>query len=229
MKQRDFSFLTDHFNYEVFELTPEHRLTSYIMQKWKESDAVKLMQEQKIKYACVLKEISSDEILYSFESAEQIDINTILIAYQFYLKQLPSLYLSDVAIFFAALFDAEYLCDNLFEVDENYPSEFAAELLKETYGNVLFYDQFTTLLAACLPAAENTYQGRNEYRLAFNIGKMTKLEKFETMSLPDGANLAKFLKEYTPLHKWDPGWYGFIKHPTHKLAYEFITRTKKYL
>lgn len=229
MKQRDFSFLAKFFNYEVFELTPEHRLTSYIVQKWKESDTVKLMEEQKIKYACVLKEISSDEILYSFESAEQIDIDTILKVYQFYLRQLPSLRLSDVAIFFAALFDAEYLCDNLFEVDENYPSEFAAELLKETYGNVIFYDQFTTLLAACLPAAENTYQNRNEYRLAFNTGKMAKLEKLETMTLPDGINLAKFLKKYTPIHKWDSEWYGFIGHPTHKIAFDFITRAKKYL
>ena len=108
MKQRDFSFLTDHFNYEVFELTPEHRLTSYIVQKWKELDTVKLMQAQKIKYACVFKENSSDEILYSFESAAQINIDTILKAYQFYLRQLPSLRLSDTAIFFAALFDRAF-------------------------------------------------------------------------------------------------------------------------
>lgn len=229
MKQRDFSFLAEHFNFETFELTPDHRFTQYILNGWKEMDNVKLMQERKMNYACVLKEISTDEILYEIVSPEPIDIATTLKAYHFYLKQLPSLSLSDVAIFFAAMFNDKYLCDNIFKFDEDYPSEFAAELLKDTYGNVIFGYQFTTLIAACLPPVENTYHDRNDYRLAFNKGMTRILDKFETMALPDGVNLANFLKKYTPIYKWNSDWYGHIVQPTHKMAFDFITRAKKYL
>ena len=140
-----------------------------------------------------------------------------------------ALSLSDVALFFAVEWGNKNLYENIFKIDENYPSEFAAELMKETYGTVLFYDQFTTLLAACLPPRENTYQDRNEYRLAFNVGRVDKLKNLETMTLPDGVNLVEFLLKYTVNKNNGADWYGFIGNSTHKLAYNFIVRAKKYL
>jgi len=229
MKQRDFSFLAEHFNFETFELTPEHRLTNYIFKELKDSGRSEWPVYQDIKYACVFKEMSTDEVLYSFPSPSPIDIEDELRGYNFYLKLLPSLSLADVALFFAVEWGNKNLYENIFKTDESYPSEFAAELLKETYGNVLFYEQFTTLLAACLPARENTYQDRNEYRLAFNVGRVDKLKNLETMTLPDGVNLVEFLLKYTVNKNNGADWYGFIGNSTHKLAYNFITRAKKYL
>ncbi len=229
MKQRDFSFLTKHFDFETFEITPEHRLTKQIFKKWEEWVLTESSKEDNIKYACAFKGMSSDTILFSYESSEPINSDAYLKGYYFYLKQLPSLNLSDVAMFFAFEWYNENLIEGIFKIEENYPSEFAAELLKETYGKVVFTNQFTTLLAACLPVKENSHKDREGYRRGFNMSATDKFKKMESMYLPDGVNLAEVLRKYTINKNNGIENYGFISHPTHKIAYDFITRAKKYL
>lgn len=229
MKQRDFSFLADHFNFEVFELTPEHPLTNTILKELEDSGQREWAFNNNIKYAGVFKEISTNEVLYTLLNQIPLKLNNELKGYDFYLKKLPSLSLADVAMFFAMDWKNKNLYENIFKMDENYPSEFAAELLKETYGKVIFTNQFTTLLAACLPQKENTHKDRDEYRKAIGLSLVDKLKKFETVVLPDGVNLNEFLLKYT-INKYNGSdRYGFIKQPNHKLAYNFITRAKKYL
>ena len=113
MKQRDFSFLEEHFNFEIFELTPEHRLTNYIFKEMVDSGRSEWPIHKNPKYACVFKEMSTDEVIFSFESQEPINIDNELKGYNFYLKLLPSLSLADVALFFAVEWRNKNLYENI--------------------------------------------------------------------------------------------------------------------
>ena len=118
-----------------------------------------------------------------------------------------------------------YLLDGLFEIAPNFKYPFAATFFKDTYGKMLFDYQFTSLLSICLPVFEKTPTQINDYLRALNTGEDDKLKRLETFTMPDGTNLAQYLKENIPIKKvFSINEYGQVVKPTHKFAYQVSKR-----
>jgi hypothetical protein len=217
----NYSFLAEHFGFKFFDIKSNDPLVGEMKKYYAEINFEHWQDYQHA--AAFIEKKSGDAILFDI-SNNSFDYD----CYGFYLKQLPSLKLSDVAFFFTLLQDGTFLKDAIFKIPDNYPSTFAKEILKETYGNVVYSHQLLLLLASCLPKEEVSHKQLNEYRKDFGLRRASFFEKLENLFLPDGCNLGELLRQYTPRKIADCD-FGFVTLSTHKLAFDFIQKAKKYL
>ena len=86
------------------------------------------------------------------------------------------------------------------------------------------------LLSCSLKGDDNQHNYINEYRRLFNCRAKKVFDKIEELYLPDGYSLYKLLESYTPYenNKYSGG-FGFLRTPTHKVAWDFIVKAKKYI
>ena len=216
-------WMLESFNFEYFMIKRSHRL----MRKLR-THLIRMghtnWEEYTLKYAAAFRAQRDDSVLFFDTSSEPMG-KGLEASYLFYLKQLPSLSMSDVAMLIALIGRDNYLCEGVFEVAPNFKYPFAATFFKDTYGQVIFDYQFTSLLSICLPGLERTPTQINDYLRALKTGNDEKLKKFETLSMPDGTNLAQYLKENTPIKKvFSKSEYGQVAKPTHKFAYQVCKR-----
>lgn len=223
MQQQDFSHLKDHFSFEVFDLNSAHRFSETLIEKAEKQ----FFHLEDFPFGIVFYEKETDFILYSLHSSS-MDCNYE--PFEFYLKQLPTLELSDVAYFFSLIDFKIPLQSKAFKFDELYPSEFSKEFLKDTYGNVVYTYQLMQLISFCLRPEERDFNLMNDYRRGYNKRLSKTFEKLKTLYLPDGYSLYELLRNYTPTKtsEFDKE-FGFVCSPRHSLAYEFIQRAKKYI
>jgi hypothetical protein len=149
-------------------------------------------------------------------------------SFGYYLDRLPGMDLHSVAFLFALLSGRPEKLDEPFTFGPGYPSEFAALYLKDTFGHVVYTDQFMELLSFCPPSEENNHDKRNEYRRLYNQKQGDFLEKLNQLTLPDGCSLYELMKMATPLRR-EHDAFGLLMEPNHKMAYTFVAAAKKYL
>ncbi len=216
-----YTFLNEHFNFEFFDVQSNHPL----VEKMKENyERINFIHWKDYKNGAAFIEKKSGDVIFFDISNNPFNYA----CYPFYLKQLPSLKLSDVAFFFTLLDNGNFLKDEIFKVPDDYPSVFAKEILSETYGNVVYTHQLVLLLANCLPQEEVSHFQLNEYRKDFGLRRDSFFVKMKNLFLPDGYNIGELLKAYTPYKKTDND-FGFVTLSTHKMAFDFIQKAKKYL
>ncbi len=216
-------WMLESFNFEYFMIKRSHRL----MKKLK-TQLIRVghkdWEKYNLKYAAAFREQRDDSVLFFDTSSEPMG-RGLQTSYLFYLKQLPSLCVTDVAMLFALMGKDNYLLDGVFEIDANFKYPFAASIFKDTYGKMLFDYQFTSLLSICLPVFEKTPSNINDYLRALKTGQNDKLKRLQTLTMPDGTNLAGYLKENTPIKKvFSTNEYGQVVKPTHKFAYQVSKR-----
>jgi hypothetical protein len=147
--------------------------------------------------------------------------------FKFYLGQLPSLELHDVAFFFNLLDEEDRYLEGIFQWPKDYPSTFCREYLKDTYGYVTYNYQFMHLVQFSYPEA-TSYPVMNDYRNKYNKRLPDIYKSLEKLYLPDGYNLAQLMKHYTIKSKYFE-YYGFVTYSSHGTAYKFIACAQKYL
>ena len=216
-------WMVESFNFEYFMIKRSHRL----MKKLR-THLVRVghtdWETYNLKYAAAFREQRDDSVLFFDTSSEPIGTG-LQTSYLFYLKQLPSLSVSDVAMLFALMGKDNYLIEGIFEMTPNFKYPFAATFFNDTYGQVLFDYQFTSLLSICLPVFEKSPTQLNEYLRALKTGQDHKLKRLETLTMPDGTNLSQYLKENTPIKRvFSTNIYGQVVKPTHKFAYKVSKR-----
>jgi hypothetical protein len=220
MQKTKFGFLSNHFHYYQFEIIPGSEFHNQVKKQYQDNYG-------DYKYGICLIENETKSILdiCCLTNDDTSDFSS----FHFYLNQLPNLDLNSIALLLALISNTHSrLTNNFFQIPHNYPSQFAKIFLKDTFGQVVFTFQFMQLLSFCLPQSENSHNQINEYRRLYNLRQADFFKKLEGLYLPDGYSLYKLLKTYTPYHSM-PNNFGFLTRPTHKLAYEFIEKAKKYI
>lgn len=221
MQQKNFSFLNEHFVFETFQVESHYRFKELVNQD---------LQKRKIdlkdyNFINTFYEKDTDHLI-TFDISTRADFNNAWL--EFYLKQLPSLALSDIRYMFAMGNTNNQLLPNAFKIPADYPSEFCREFLKDTYGRVVYTWQFMELLSCCLLGEENSHKQLDEYRRWYNNRMAKVFPLIEQLNLPDGYNLNKLLREFTPLRPVDSE-YGFVIRPLEYHPWDFIQRAKKYI
>jgi hypothetical protein len=217
MKAKNLAVLNNYFKCQYFDLKANINLHTQFESYYKE-------QTKEYQYGLGIIELSTNQILVLGLSNE-ID-NNLLFEHQ--LSQMPNLNLQNVLMLFALVQSKQVLTFNPFNEPENYPSQFAIELLKETNGYVLFRYQLMQLLSSCLPVGENNTEQIVEYTRQYNNRNASFLKKLETLYLPDGYCLEDLLLKYTLIDNNNCS-FGFVSHTMYILAYQFIQQSKKYL
>lgn len=222
MQKSKFGILANYFHYNQFEINKKDN--SKLLEKVKEyyNDVY-----QNYKYATCLIETETNDILY-VSCLTNID-NLNVKRFGFYLDQLPNLELNTVSMLLAFSSQSNStLLNDIFQIPENYPSDFCRMYLKDTFGRVVFTFQFMELLSFCLASEENNTKQITEYKRLFNQRNSSFFEKLNSLYLPDGYSLYKLLKKHTPFES-DSTDFGFVTHAKQDIAYKFIKRANKYL
>lgn len=219
MDDSKFGFLSNHFSFHHFELSQSCEFYEQVKTFYPDT-----YFDYKYGVCFIEKETKTVLNIVCLTNDDNSDFSS----FQHYLNQLPNLDLNNVAFLFALTSDNNSrLLNNVFQIPENYPSEFAQSFLKETSGQIIYTYQLMELLSFCLPQSENNHNQINEYRRLYNLRQADFYKKLEELYLPDGYNLYKLLKSYTPYYSTTND-FGFLRVPTHKLAYRFIEKAKKY-
>ena len=223
MLHQDFSFLSRHFAYEIVDLKSHHRFSQLLTSKNK----ISYPEFTDLQYAEVFYEKECDNIIsWSLSSSKDNNYD----AFDFYLKQLPSFTLSNVAYFFSLIAPDIQLANNVFAFKKNYPSEFCRDFLNITHGYVVYTYQLMQLIDFCMPLGKSGHNLMNEYRRLFNLRSPKMFSEIEQMYLPDGNNLGELLQLYTPIkYTGQTCPYGFVINPTYVVAHSFIACVRKYI
>lgn len=220
MQKTKFGFLSNHFHYYHFEITPNNEFYNQTVTHYGDC-----YLDYKYGIGLIENETKSILEICCLTNDEDSDFSS----FRFYLDQLPNLELNSVALLFALTSNNHSRrINNVFHIPKNYPSEFGKAFLKDTFGQVIFTFQFMELLSFCLPKDENSHNQINEYRRLYNTRQADFYKKLESLYLPDGYSLYELLKAYTPYDTMTND-FGFITYPTHKLAFKFIEKAKHYL
>jgi hypothetical protein len=217
MKTNNLEILNNYFKCQYFELNTDINIYKQFESYYKE-------QTLNHQYGLGIKELATNQILV-LGLANDIE-NDLLFEHQ--LSQMNSLSLQNVLMLFALVLSKQAPTFNPFYEPENYPSQFASELLQETNGYVLFRNQLMQLLSSCLPSEKNNTKQIVEYTRQYNSRNASFFKKLETLNLPDGYCLSDLLKKYTLIENNNCS-FGFVSHPMYILAYQFIQQSKKYL
>jgi hypothetical protein len=223
MQKKNFAHLKEHFVYETFQLDSQHR---FVETAKKYYEKIKF-DTQGYNFINAFYEKDTDYIFH-FNISQKDDFKND--AFEFYLKQLPVLDLSNITYLFTLTNWTKKLLPNAFEFATDYPSEFCKEFLKDTYGKVIYPWQYMQLLSCCLQGEANNHTQINEYRRWYNLRMAKMFTILETLYLPDGYSLTKLLQEHTPLTTTEEDYgYGFVSKPDTAYSWEFIQRAKKYI
>ena len=221
MEQKNYVQLKNHFIFETFECASAHRFANHLKRYYGEIG----YDYTKDRYANVFFEKETDHIFY-FDLSNEDDFENKGFAY--YLEQLPSLELSDVAYMFKLIGDEKNLRKNAFKFPSNYPSLFGKAALQNTYGNVIYTTQLMNLIDACLTGSQRMTKSINEYKRLYNCRAASVFREIENMVLPDSYPLSNLLKEFNLLGNQGND-YGFVSRPNYSRAWEFIEKAKKYV
>ncbi len=141
MKQPDYSFLKNYFDWQTFPVNDGNFLSKsaveYISKRYPEYN------DRDYEYASIFYEKNTNVIISCAPSDIPESYNK---SFRFYLKQLPSLGLHDVAFFFKLINEEDHFMQGIFQWPANYPSPFCKDFLKDTYGYVAYNYQFMHLV-----------------------------------------------------------------------------------
>lgn len=221
MQQKNLSILKEHFVFESFELNSQHRFVEAVLLDFQK----RKLDSKEYKFINAFYEKDSDHLI-NFEISSKDDFKNDW--FEFYLKQLPGLAISDVKYMFTLSNSLVQMLPASFEMPADYPSEFCKEFLKDTYGNIVYTWQFMELLGYCLQGDENSHKHVDEYRRWYNMRLAKVFPIIEQLYLPDGYSLDKLLRKYTRLRSADSD-YGFVIRPVVDYVWDFIQRAKKYV
>ena len=223
MNKQNLGFLSAHFHYE-------YRSAKVVALQEKGGDYMQFYEDyyEQFKYAVCLVESKTKKIIRYFFTNER---GFYFHPFMHYLNQLPDLSLKNVIYFFNLINYTENvpLLKNAFQVPDNYPSEYAKELLAETYGYLVYRYQLYELLRSCCPfeyASDDTrfYKFRRDMQ---GTGKYQAcLKQIRDWRLPDNYPLINILQNYTLPNDHIEGIL-FLDNPRYKEAYKFIKTSKK--
>lgn len=157
MQQKNLCILKEYFVFEKFKLDSQHRFTEQVLLDLKKRN----LYSREYKFINAFYEKDTDHLI-TFKISSKDDFNNDW--FEFYLKQLPGLALSDVKYMFALSNSWVQMRSNYFEIPADYPSAFCKKFLKDTYGNMVYTWQFMELLGCCLQGEDNSHQRIDEYR-----------------------------------------------------------------
>jgi hypothetical protein len=217
MKRNNLAVLYAYFKCQYFELTKDAIIYQQFESYYNE-------QTKDYQYGLGIIELSTNQVLV-LGLANEMDNH---ISFEQLLSQMPNLSLQNVLILLALVNNKPLPTFNPYHRFENYPSQFASELLKDTNGYVLFRYQLMQLLSSCLPVEENYTKQLVAYTRKYNNRCASVLKKLDNLYLPDGYCLADLLLNYTLVGN-DNGFFGFVSHPMYQQAYQFIQQSEKYL
>ena len=120
---------------------------------------------------------------------------------------------------------SDYLIENPFKTRENYPSEFAQNYLKNTFGLIVYKNQLIELLKASLPYSKHNANHINSIIKSFNQKKHNTYDELKNLILPDNYNLFELLKENTPLCNFNKE-IGIVVDPNYRLSYNLYLNFK---
>src|SRR5690242_10683271 len=116
MKHRDYSFLKNYFDWQSLPVSENTFLVKnaveYIKNRYPD------YKDREYKYASIFYEKSTNKIISCGPSDLPESYNK---TFEFYLKQLPSLELHDVAFFFNLLDEENRYLEGIFQCPEIYP------------------------------------------------------------------------------------------------------------
>jgi hypothetical protein len=212
MQHSNFSLIKDRFKYTVYSTTSKSKMVNALKTHFNDPNLT-----DSFPYAIALIDTTTGEPLtFMLTTDEKPDVSS----FEFYLNQIPDLNLNNLTLLLALSMPGNQKQENTFQFPSDYPSAFAKQLLQETYGKLVFNDQFENLIRSCLPQKEQTKENLSYYRKAFNKRQSDFFKKAETLHLPDNTNLYDFLKEFTPLRESSME-FGFVMTPNHKAAFRF--------
>ena len=217
MRPNQFSFLNKKFRYQDVAICNDEIL--------KKCKTVWGEDADNYKYATGIVEVDTNELILIGLTTELKNYES----FEFYLNQLTICNVQNVVLLLALVSLDAPLNENAFQFPTMYPSSFAADILKETYGNVVFRHQIMQLLGRCLPPEENNSRQIIEYTRQFNCKQKSFFDMLEKLYLPDGYSLYKLLEKYTPHGRRIAGDFGFVSQPLYQQAYQFIQSSNKYI
>jgi hypothetical protein len=220
MSASAFGHLAQHFSFVCIEIKQHSPYFEQIQQAYPDSYS-------NYTYATAFIEIATAKALTIWcLTNEKMEVDG---AFAYYLQQLPSFELENVAMLFALLLGSETrLQPTMFSFPAEYPSYFGRQFLQATHGKVLYHHQFINLFSCCLPSHLCSYEQLNHYRQQFNLRTAAIHAILEPLYLPDGYPLSQLLQQYNPICKADNG-YGFTIHPRYAVAFDFMQAAKQYL
>lgn len=220
MQPSNYSFIKNRFKYTAYSITSESPLSHALKTHFNDPKLTDAFP-----YAISLIETTTGEPLtFILTTDEKPDVSS----FEFYLKQLPDFNLNNLTLLLALSMPGNQKQENTFQFPSDYPSKFAKQLLQETYGKVVYNDQFENLIRACLPQKEQTKENLSYCRKAFNKRQWDFFKKAANLFLPDNTNLYEFLKEFTPIKESNME-FGFVISPNHKAAFRLSELVKQVL
>jgi hypothetical protein len=138
--------------------------------------------------------------------------------FSYYLSCMENVSLDSVSLLIVYLMHSDYLIENPFKTRENYPSIFAQNYLKNTFGFIVYKFQLIELLKASLPYSHHNANHINSFIKSFNQKKHNTYNEFRNLILPDNYNLFELLRENTPLGS-NNNDIGIVVDPDYRLTY----------
>jgi hypothetical protein len=204
-----YSFLSNLYQFE-YKNTNELDWDLEVMQQYRSLDL------SSSKYAlCIYRDHKQLIGVAFFTSDDTVDYNE---RFQYFLQFVEIVHIDSISILLAYMIHCDgNFHDNPFKIREKYPSDFAKNILSNTYGYLLYKFQLAQLLRASLP-----FDSEDVDRIikSINHKRISIYEEMKKVILPDNYNLYDLLRDYTPLGK-ENGGVGFVITPDYRLVYNF--------
>lgn len=217
MKNNLYEKLNAHFEIKSFNLTQDKIANKVFEKEYKDYDFADYP------FGVGIYERKSKSIFPLHLSALNCDNPNE--AFQYHLNQLPELTIHNLAMLIAlSNFDENLKIRNAFNYPNDYPSDFAKSILKDSYGYILFPYHFYNLILSC--QGENVPRSTLQLSDAlrdFNKSNVDFFEKIKNYLLPDGTSFYKLLLDCTILKSYDTNnLCGLISQPRYNIAYKML-------
>lgn len=215
MNHSEFLLMQKHLRFEIYSSSKDslayNQLRSAIKQKG--------FEVYDLPYIIALTEYTGELIMFCQTSNPNFNTEN----FYFYLKKLPNVTYNNVLMLLTLAFTPGSLV--AFKLSKNYPSLFAAEVLKETYGYLLYHYQLENLISSCRPYLTSA----EYYRKGLNRKESQIVQTLEVQYLPDNVPLKKLLYNFMPLGKSEnTDGLGCLISPPFAEAYLLYEKMKKW-
>jgi hypothetical protein len=225
----DYSFLLNHFGFEIFSLNSNNRFIEFIKKKYED------IKVEQFEYAYVLVEFKTD---FVFQYGLSTELNFNFSNFKYYLSVLPELNLNNINLLLTLSSNAIKRCNNPFEFDDSYLFDVYQCSFSESYGKIVYRHQFRELL----DLAENSEKSNREllpktieesldYLRRYNCRENKIFDILSQLHLLSGVSILSILQYNTPIKSIDSkdDDFGFLYDSSKSVAIEFVKRAKQYL
>lgn len=176
-------------------------------------------------YIIALTEKKTGEPISVWQNSEPHDSTENLF---FYLEQISEVNFQNLLMLLTFAFSPgeSPKMENAFQFPQNYPSTVAMEILKETYGRILYHHQLENLIRCCTPLLSPAVH----YRKGLNRKETQCIQTLESLYFPDDVPLKLVLNHYMPLgNPKTQITTGLVVAPPFAEAYKLHKKIKKWV